>query len=132
MFNTTQKDLNRYFASKKRECFQQLHTSYKIPTILRRAISLKDYETESTTRKKSFKTKQNCTSKFYSSMCHSLNRYTSKNFVYDILLIKDIKYMVNSHLSVRRNSTKRPRLLIVLKTNKFKAQFGQKKSSYGR
>ena len=28
--------------------------------------------------------------------------YTSNYFVYDILLIKVIKYMVNSHLSVRR------------------------------
>ena len=59
-------------------------------------------------------------------MCHIFNKYTSNNSVHDILLLRVIKYMVISHLRVRRYSAKRLRLLIVLKTNKFKAQFGPK------
>ena len=79
-----------------------------IPTILRSAMSLKyiDILTMKLSQqpgKNSFKTKQNFTLRLHSM-------YISNYYIYDILLIKVIKYMVNSHLSVRR---------ILNKTSKF-------------
>ena len=70
-----------------------------IPTKLRSVMSLKDMDI--LTMKLSQqpgKILKNKT-KFYFK---TDSVYTSNYFVYDILLIKVIKYMVNSHLSVRR------------------------------
>ena len=68
-----------------------------IPTILRSVMSLKDIDIlimKLSQQPGGNPSKQN------KLLLHSM--YTDHYFVYDILLIKVIKYIVNSHLSVRR------------------------------